>query len=129
GQPGKVVVTDLNNFAMPLIRYCVEDVGVPSDRVCGCGRGLPLMERLEGRVADFLIVPDGGRIAGISLVERNLTKVAGVKQMQLIQERRELVVVNRVKGKEFTNATDSELIAELRQVFDESVEIRIQDVD
>jgi len=38
-------------------------------------------------------------------------------------------VVNRVKGKEFTNASDSELIAELRQVFDETVEIRIQDVD
>ena len=46
--------TDLLNKGMPFIRYRIEDVGVPSDRVCPCGRGLPLMERVTGRVADYL---------------------------------------------------------------------------
>ena len=43
GEPGNIVVTDLMNFAMPFVRYKVEDVGVPMDTMCSCGRGLPLM--------------------------------------------------------------------------------------
>jgi phenylacetate-CoA ligase len=128
GEPGKIVVTDLNNFAMPLIRYRVEDVGVYTERECACGRGFPLLERLEGRVADFLKLPGGGRVAGISLVERTLTKVPGVEQMQLVQEKLDQVLINRVRGREYTENTDKELIAAMREVFDERVELVIRDV-
>lgn len=129
GEPGKIVITDLNNFAMPLIRYRVEDVGVPSKRDCACGRGLPLMERLEGRVADFLVKPGGGRVAGISLVERTLTKVPGVEQMQLVQESLDRIEINRVKGYDYDETTDDMLIREFREVFDVGVELIINDVD
>ncbi|QCF26297.1 glycosyltransferase [Hydrocarboniclastica marina] len=129
GEPGKIVVTDLNNFAMPLIRYRVEDIGVYSSRECACGRGMPILERLEGRVADFLKLPSGGRVAGISLVERTLTKVPGIEQMQLVQEQLDQVLIRRVKGKDYTSTTDSELTAAMREVFDESVELKIETVD
>lgn len=129
GQPGKIVVTDLNNFAMPLIRYRVEDVGVYSERMCECGRGLPLLESLEGRVADFLKLPGGGLVAGISLVERTLTKVSGVEQMQLVQNTLERVIINRVRGKDYTDTTDQELIEAMREVFDERVQLDIRDVE
>ena len=46
GEEGQIVVTDLINHGMPLIRYQVGDIGVPSARSCPCGRGLPLMERV-----------------------------------------------------------------------------------
>lgn len=128
GRPGKLVITDLNNFAMPLIRYRVEDVGVLSERVCSCGRKTPLLERLEGRIADFLKKPDGGHVAGVSLVERTLTKIPGVEQMQLIQEHLHQIIINRVKGVEYTPHTDTELLHEFREVFDESVELVIKDV-
>src|SRR5205823_58106 len=55
--PGKLLVTDLVNRAMPLVRYQIGDVVVPSDRVCRCGRGLPLVERVEGREADYVLTP------------------------------------------------------------------------
>lgn len=128
GEPGKIVLTDLNNRAMPLIRYRVEDVGVYSERQCACGRGLPMLERLEGRVADFLKLPSGGQVAGISLVERTLTKVPGVEQMQLVQESMEEVLINRVKGSEYNEHTDTNLIAAMREVFDEQVDLIIRDV-
>lgn len=128
GQAGKLVITDLNNFGMPLIRYRVEDVGVLSDRHCPCGRSTPLLERLEGRVADFLKKPDGGQVAGVSLVERTLTKVPGVEQMQLVQESLYDIRINRVKGHEYTPQTDLELMREFREVFDEQVNLTIQDV-
>src|SRR5690606_30639221 len=59
GIPGKILVTDLANYGMPLIRYRIEDVGILSDRQCPCGRGLPLMHSIMGRVADFLKRADG----------------------------------------------------------------------
>lgn len=128
GQAGKLVITDLNNFAMPLIRYRVEDVGVLSNRLCTCGRTTPILERLEGRVADFLKKPDGGQVAGVSLVERTLTKIPGIEQMQLVQESLYEIIINRVKGAEYTPETDIALLQEFRDVFDEPVVITIRDV-
>lgn len=86
GEAGRIVVTDLMNRAMPLIRYEVEDVGVPTDRKCSCGRGLPLFENVTGRVADFLVRRDGSKVAGVSLIENTLTRIPGIDQMQIIQE-------------------------------------------
>src|SRR5690606_14798414 len=129
GQPGKLVLTDLNNYGMPLIRYRVEDVGVVSGRQCSCGRTTPMLERLEGRVADFLKKPDGSQVAGVSLVERTLTKVPGIEQMQLIQDDLYEIKINRVKGPEYTPDTDPELLREFREIFDEEVKLTIQDVN
>lgn len=129
GEPGKLVITDLNNYAMPLIRYRVEDVGVLSQRQCNCGRTTPLLERLEGRVADFLKKPDGGNVAGVSLVERTLTKVPGIEQMQLVQEDLYELIINRVKGSEYTPESDQLLVREFREVFDERVTLSIRDVN
>src|SRR5262249_53713471 len=62
GSHGKLLVTDLTNRAMPLIRYQIGDVVVGSDRVCRCGRGLPVLERIEGREADYVLTPSGSLI-------------------------------------------------------------------
>lgn len=129
GTPGKLVITDLNNFGMPLFRYRVEDVGVLSERHCECGRTTPLLERLEGRVADFLKKPDGGQVAGVSLVERTLTKIPGIEQMQLVQEQLHEIIINRVKGAEYTPTTDEQLLLEFSQVFGNDVTITIHDVE
>jgi phenylacetate-CoA ligase len=128
GEPGKLVITDLNNYAMPLIRYRVEDVGILSERQCSCGRTSPLLEKLEGRVADFLKKADGGQVAGVSLVERTLTKIPGIEQMQLVQEHLHKIVINRVKGSEYNEQTDQLLLEEFRLVFDADVTITINDV-
>lgn len=129
GEAGKLVITDLNNYGMPLFRYRVEDVGVISERQCNCGRTSQMLERLEGRVADFLKKPDGGQVAGVSLVERTLTKIPGIEQMQFVQEDLHEIIINRVKGPEFNQQTDPALIAELREVFEPSINLIIKDVE
>ena len=126
GEEGNIVVTDLINRGMPLIRYRIEDVGVPSDRTCECGRGLPLMERVTGRQADFLKRPDGSLVAGVSLVERTLTAIPGVEQMQLIQNELQRILVKVVKGREFYQGTENALRQELQSVLGGSVAIQIQ---
>ena len=96
GETAFVVVTDLINDVMPLIRYRVEDVSSPIAGSCGCGRGLPLMNRVAGRVADFLVRADGVRVAGISLIENTLTKIPGIEQMQIVQEEMQRIVLKVV---------------------------------
>lgn len=121
GEAGNIVITDLMNFAMPFIRYKVEDVGTPMDTVCSCGRGLPLMRNITGRVADFLVTKNGEKVAGISLIENTLTEIAGIDQMQIIQNSLDDMLVNIVPGKEFSDDVRLELIRYFEKVFADTV--------
>jgi phenylacetate-CoA ligase len=129
GEEGAIVITDLFNRGMPLIRYRIEDVGVPSDRVCACGRGLPLMERVTGRVADYLKRRDGSMVAGVSLVERTLTAIPGLEQLQVVQDSLDEVVLKVVRAPDFNAATERALVSEFRAIFGPGINIRAEYVD
>jgi phenylacetate-CoA ligase len=126
GEEAKIVITDLMNRGMPLIRYKVEDMGVPTDRFCSCGRGLPLMERVTGRQADFLKRSDGSLVAGVSLIERTLTAIPGIAQMQLIQDDLYYLCAKIVKDDDFTETSERRLHDELGTVFGDAVSIELQ---
>jgi phenylacetate-CoA ligase len=129
GEEGAIVVTDLCNRGMPFIRYRIEDMGVPSQRMCPCGRGMPLMERVTGRVADYLKRRDGSLVAGVSLVERTLTAIPGLEQMQIVQPSLDEIQVNVVRAPDFSAATEQALLAELRSVFGDGTAISPQYVE
>jgi phenylacetate-CoA ligase len=129
GEEGAIVITDLFNRGMPFIRYRIEDIGVPSERRCSCGRGLPLMERVTGRVADYLKRRDGSMVAGISLVERTLTAIEGIEQLQVVQPSIDQIVLNVVRAADFSPATEQALLAEFRAVFGPGIDIHPSYVD
>ena len=129
GREGRLVVTELINFGMPMLRYEVGDRGVPSDRVCPCGRGLPLMESLTGRTADFLLAEGGFRVAGISIIENTLTRIPGLRQMQIVQDRPDHLRVNLVPGREYGDRTEAELCAALRDMLGAGMRIDLNRVD
>ncbi len=58
GEVGRVIVTPLHNFAMPLVRYDIGDYAEVGD-ACACGRGLPVLRRILGREQNMLAMPDG----------------------------------------------------------------------
>jgi phenylacetate-CoA ligase len=125
GEMGSIIITDLMNRAMPFIRYQVEDMGVPSDRRCSCGRGLPLMDRVIGRTADFLIRRDGSRVAGVSLIENTLTKIPGIDQMQIIQTSFDELVLNVVADRDYREASDKSLNNYFKKLFGDDCNIMI----
>ncbi|HPF70040.1 MAG TPA: phenylacetate--CoA ligase family protein [Candidatus Krumholzibacteria bacterium] len=129
GEDGRIVVTELVNRGMPMLRYEVGDRGAPSGRTCPCGRGLPLMEGLSGRLADFLVAADGAKVAGISLIENTLTKYPGIRQLQLVQERRLHVQANIVRGDEWNDETGRQLVARLQQALGENFGVDMVFVD
>lgn len=86
GEKGELVITDLDNYGMPFIRYKIGDLGVPSDRKCNCGRGLPLLEKIEGRTFDIIVGTNGRHLGGTFWTLLLRTAVNGIKQFQVIQE-------------------------------------------
>jgi phenylacetate-CoA ligase len=86
GQVGRIVLTQLHNFAMPLIRYDIGDfaeVGHP----CSCGRGLPVLNRIVGRQRNMFILPDGRQVWPALELDSPVAAVElpPVEQFQLIQ--------------------------------------------
>lgn len=83
GETGRVVITTLHNFAMPLIRYELGDyaeVGEP----CDCGRGLPVLTRIHGRRRNMIVLPDGRR-HWPSMPSAMWHSVAPIEQFQVTQ--------------------------------------------
>ena len=95
GESGEIVITLLNNYTMPLIRYTIEDRGILSKKVCSCGRGFPLLEKVEGRILDMFKNKQGDLIGSgyfISLIySRDY-----VKKFQIIQKNVNYIVINLV---------------------------------
>ncbi len=104
-EPGRIVITDLLNYGMPFIRYQIEDVGAPVDAACSCGRGLPMMKISGGRTTDHLVTPEGRVVSGIALALPFVAAIAGAAQLQLVQEKRDLIIVKLVKSPAFTEKT------------------------
>lgn len=84
------------------------------------------MERVTGRRADFLKRVDGSLVAGVSLVERTLTAIPGIEQMQLIQDDLRQVCVQVVKTQEFDARSEQCLINELQSVFGSETTIEVR---
>jgi phenylacetate-CoA ligase len=129
GEEGQIVVTDLVNRGMPLIRYAIGDRGAIDGEACTCGRGLPILGKLAGRTADCLRRRDGSLVAGISLVEKTLTAIPGIEQLQIVQETTDCFVLNMVPASGFTREHERELVEAITAVFgrDASVEVRKMD--
>ena len=88
GEIGEIVLTDLENRGMPLIRYQIADSAewVTREKTCSCGRTLPRIRITGGRVNEFLVTADGRLVAGTALTIFLSTAIPGVAQMQLYQK-------------------------------------------
>lgn len=86
GEIGEILVTDLLNEAMPFIRYKIGDLGSPLQGSCACGRGLPRMQMVAGRITDFIHTPDGRWISGVAINTYLISQIPGIRQAQIVQE-------------------------------------------
>ncbi|HET6432959.1 phenylacetate--CoA ligase family protein [Dyella sp.] len=126
--PGEVVVTDLFNYGMPLLRYANGDAATPSQRACGCGRGLPLISRVDGRVLDAIRTPDGHVLPG-EFFPHMLKDVPGVERFQLVQRQLDALDLSIVRGAQFNEASLAYIRREVAKVLGASVTLRCHFVD
>jgi phenylacetate-CoA ligase len=95
GTPGNIIVTLLTNYTMPLIRYKIGDRGILSEKACSCGRGFPLLKKVEGRIRCIFKNKQGDLIDG-GIFIRLFYFRENIKQFQVIQESLEQITINIV---------------------------------
>jgi len=123
GTVGRLVVTALNNFATPLIRYDIGDyaeVGVS----CACGRGLPTLSRIIGRARNMLVLQNGDRLWP-SFSMRSLSEVLPITQYQFVQKEIDLLEARLVVPRPFSLEQESRIVAHLRNQLPAGLRIRV----
>lgn len=128
GQVGRVVVTTLHNFAMPLIRYDLGDyaeVGPP----CPCGRGLPVLTRILGRQRNILTMPDGSRQWPTLNRGSQPESLPPIQQFQLIQRTVSQLEAEVVTPAPLSDNDEEVLVRYLQETLGFPFEIRITRVD
>lgn len=124
GELGRVVVTDLESFAMPLLRYDIGDMGKPSAKTCECGVTLPLMEIVEGRKEDFIKTKDGKLVHAAYLCYT--LKEDTVHEFKMYQKAIDNLLVQIVKSPIFDESTETKLENNLRTALGDDVQIEFE---
>jgi phenylacetate-CoA ligase len=108
GEVGRAVVTDLHNFATPLIRYELRDYAEVGP-ICPCGRGLPTIRRILGRRRNMVVLPNGQRYWPRVGFQRFREVIPGLKQYQLVQSTLQQIEVNLVVSGNVTQEQEAVL--------------------
>ncbi len=127
-KPGEIVVTDLNNYGMPFIRYKIGDMGILTREICNCGRNTLLLKRVIGRVSDNFIMPDGKIIHGEYFTHLFYGKES-VKEFQFVQEKIDLFNLYLVKSSNFNQAEVDNVINEIKKVIGGNSTLNVVYVD
>ena len=125
--PGKVVITDLLNYSMPLIRYEIGDVAEwATQQQCPCGRGLPILRDVQGRTTDFLELSDGRRISGPALT-LVVADMSDVRQVQFVQHDLREIALRVVPGQGYGEGTKAELRKRMSLYLGQLVNLSIEE--
>jgi len=127
-EPGEVVITDLFNYGMPFVRYLNGDVATASDHVCSCGRGLPLLQRVDGRLLDAIRTTAGHLLPG-EFFPHMLKDVPGLVRFQVVQRRLDQLELSLVRGPGFDEASLAYIRRELAKVVGDSLQLNVHFVD
>src|SRR5690606_11484549 len=119
--PGRLVCTGLLNPDMPLINYVVGDRATMGNgkSVCSCGRTLPIVKGIEGRINDVLVGPNGRAVYWINPVFYGLD----IQEAQVVQDTLETLTVNLVPGPNLQPGAVETIAQRLR---DRLGEVRVQ---
>jgi phenylacetate-CoA ligase len=108
-----VIGTNLSNPATPLLRYDTGDIARASPEVsCGCGRWGRLVERVDGRKEDYVLLGKGVRVGRMDHVFKDMTTI---REAQIVQSRIGAISVKIVRASGYDEAVERWLLAELRK--------------
>ena len=128
GMAGEIVVTHLSTNDFPFIRYRTGDIGVLGASPCSCGRGLPLLQDIQGRSTDFVVAADGTVMHGLSLVYI-LRDLPGVKSFKVIQESRAFTRVLLVTDEAFAPDAVALIVSGFKQRLGADVLVAVDRVE
>ena len=114
--PSEILITDLHNYGMPFIRYASGDLGRFGDASCRCGRGLPLLQTVEGRLLDALRTADGRVVPG-EFFPHLLKEIPELAQYRVEQKSLDRLVISAVLTARLSDRSENLLRREIGKVF------------
>jgi phenylacetate-CoA ligase len=127
GEAGEIVVTHMATGEFPFVRYRTGDIGVLSTQPCSCGRGLPVLEEVQGRTTDFVVAHDGTIIHGLALIYA-VRELPGVERFRIEQLSLDETVVRVVSGPAFDSAAELRMVQAFKARLGEMVNVRVERV-
>ncbi|MCG2590794.1 phenylacetate--CoA ligase family protein [Rhodohalobacter sulfatireducens] len=131
GKYGKIVISNLNEYSFPLIRYENGDRGRLLKQKCSCGLSLPLMDKVKGRMSDNIELPDDTILSGEYLTTIFDDYTDTVKQFQIVQHKRGDITVKVVpyKGSKTISNVVKSVEMELQKRIQNQVDLNFKIVD
>lgn len=126
---GEIVVTDLHNYAMPLIRYKVGDLGSLRSETCPCGRGLHSIEKVHGRAYDFIVDPKGAKHHPeliLYIFEEIKQRDGGIAQFQAVQTAQDQLDITIVPAESYSKDTEGNIVTKIRTKLDPAMNVRFR---
>lgn len=126
---GEIVLTDLHNYATPLIRYKLGDYATLAPGGCSCGRGLPVLSRVHGRAYDIIHTPEGRSIhpeAIIYIFEKMQEQRAVFKQFQVLQDRLDHLTIRIIPTANFNNTIGRDIQVAVRTKISAAMQISLE---
>jgi len=127
-QTGQLVITNLHNYSMPLLRYKIGDTGCFSNKPCSCGRGFPLLKEISGRVFAHFVKKDGSLVHSQFFVALFFFK-PWVREFKIVQKDYDLIDISvALEGKADQNDIDV-ITGKIKQVMGADCKVEFNFVD
>jgi phenylacetate-CoA ligase len=128
GSTGRVLLTSLQNFLTPFIRYDVMDEAEVGPERCACGRGLPSLAQVWGKGRPMLRLPDG-RVKTSVVLSVGLRQVGGFRQFQVVQRAPDHLIVRLVPDPTWTPHHSDRVVALVHEEFGAPVRVEVTVLD
>ena len=126
GEVGEVVATCLMRDYQPLIRYRLGDLAAWSEEPCPCGRQMPVIKEVVGRIEDVVIGPDGRQMVRFHGI---FTDQPHVREGQIIQESLSHIHVRIVPANGFDSKDVDDIVSRVQQRLGKTVEVTAEKVE
>jgi len=128
GHIGEIVSTAFTNYATPFIRYKTQDMVEYTNNECSCGRKLPLVKRIEGRLQE-LIVAENGNLISMAAINMHSDVFDNVEQFRFYQDTPGEVTFRLIKKNSYTEYDTAHILQELQRKMKNQVDIKIDFVE
>ena len=129
GETGSIIVTNLNNWGMPFIRYSIGDEAAwDDDKKCNCGRSSPRLKSVEGRIVEKFVTRDG-RASWAGFAGEGYSSLftqPSIKQFQIIQESLDKITIRLVKDGEIPTSILQRLEKIFKEAFGDDISVEFE---
>ena len=134
GELGEIVVSELNNYAMPFIRYKIGDLAtcVDEEEKCKCTRGLPLIGEIVGRALDTAITPSGKLLHAHVfnyIIRSTIRRGADIKEFKIVQKDRHRLLIKVVASKRLREEYRDYITEQIKNSMGKDIIIDFEEVE